>query len=180
MCTDLEQKPVRKGCISVNTLVLPSIQLECVSLYTARPRPHHRCWEQCAGNMDGATDRKERSVGVNNWKAQLEGFGKPPKLRGLSKTFQSRLSYIAEWLSQFKCQRGRSSRQWRTVYHRAQKSTLSSSRESTAVCWRATNVIITITTVIKWWITSAMMPSIIDRLTVTEFDIFIYATIVVF
>jgi len=47
VCADLEQKTVRKGCMSVNTVVLPSIQLECVSLDTAWPQWKHRCWEHC-------------------------------------------------------------------------------------------------------------------------------------
>ena len=37
-CVDFERKAVRKGCVSVNTVVLPNVQLECVTLQTTRRR----------------------------------------------------------------------------------------------------------------------------------------------
>jgi len=59
MCADLEQKQIKvRGRMSVNTVVLPNIQLECVSLYTSWPRQQHVCWEQCAGNMDRLNTRQ--------------------------------------------------------------------------------------------------------------------------
>jgi len=40
-CSDFEEKPVRKGGVTVSSVVLPSIQLECVSLVATRRQPRY-------------------------------------------------------------------------------------------------------------------------------------------